>query len=70
MQSIFDIYKNGLIKIDAPFLTFYKSQIYDYCIKEKVPLNLTYSCELGLKQPCGKCLSCKDLEKISARKNK
>jgi 7-cyano-7-deazaguanine synthase len=64
IQSIFEKYNSGIIKIDAPFLTFNKYQIYEYCLNEKVPLNLTYSCELGLEQPCGKCLTCKDLIEI------
>jgi 7-cyano-7-deazaguanine synthase len=64
MQEIFDIYKNGAIQIGVPFLDFKKIEIGAYCKNHKVPINYTYSCELGNKQPCGKCLSCKDLEII------
>jgi 7-cyano-7-deazaguanine synthase len=64
MQEIFEAYTTQCICIDAPFLKWNKRNIWDYCIKEKVPVDLTFSCELGLKQPCGQCLSCKDLEKM------
>ena len=61
LQKIFDKYSNETIKIGIPFLKFKKNEIFDYCLLENVPVNLTYSCELGLRQPCGKCLTCKDL---------
>jgi len=64
IQKLFMAYSNNCISIDVPLLEWSKRDIWDYCIKEKIPLNFTYSCELGLKQPCGKCLSCKDLEKL------
>ncbi len=61
MQTVYDLYKNGTIKIGAPFIKWTKNEIYDYCLLNNIPLKLTYSCELGLKQPCGICKSCKDL---------
>jgi len=64
VQKCFNAYSNNCISLDAPFLEWNKRDIWDYCIKEKVPIKMTFSCELGLKQPCGKCLSCKDLEKL------
>jgi 7-cyano-7-deazaguanine synthase len=66
MQGIFDGYSDGAIKISAPFLKFNKKEIYDYCRNELVPLELTYSCELGKEQPCGICLTCKDLIELYA----
>ena len=63
-QDIFDEYTERTIKLGAPFLNFNKKEIWDYCQIEKVPLNLSYSCELGKKQPCGICSTCKDLESI------
>ena len=65
-QEIFDIYTDGRINISAPFLNWVKSDIWHYCLQEHVPLNLTYSCELGMPQPCGACLSCFDLEALRA----
>ncbi|KUO48824.1 MAG: hypothetical protein APF76_18260 [Desulfitibacter sp. BRH_c19] len=64
MQASFDLYTNGCISIGAPFLNWGKKEICEYCVNNQVPLNLTYSCELGLDQPCGRCLSCRDLEVI------
>jgi 7-cyano-7-deazaguanine synthase len=64
IQEVFVGYTNGIVKAAAPFLNFSKKEIWNYCKKEKVPLHLTYSCELGRKQPCGRCATCKDLEAI------
>ena len=66
IKGLFDAYSNGQILIDAPFIDWSKREIWEYCIKENVPIKKTYSCELGQKQPCKKCLSCKDLETLYA----
>ena len=66
MQRIFDLYTDGRIHISAPFLRWTKRQIWDYCIVRGVPTHLTYSCEMGRKQPCGMCPSCRDLEALRA----
>jgi 7-cyano-7-deazaguanine synthase len=68
-QSLIDISSTGGILIDCPFLSLTKHEIYNYCLVNKLPLDLTYSCENGLKQPCGKCNSCKDLFKLYESKN-
>ena len=62
IQHIFDGYSNGRIKISAPFLTWDKPRIWDYCLTAKVPVSQTYSCESGSQVPCGICASCKDME--------
>lgn len=67
MQAVVDLYDSGSIKLAAPFLTWSKSDIYAYCHKKKVPIELTYSCEAGGTSPCGECLSCKDREMLHAR---
>lgn len=59
-QQVFDIYKDGRIKIEAPFINMQKKEIWQYGIENKIPLNLTYSCEMGKIPACGECLSCKD----------
>jgi len=64
IKKCFNAYSNDCISLDVPFLEWNKRDIWDYCTTEKIPVEKTYSCELGLKQPCGKCLSCKDLEKL------
>lgn len=68
MQDVFDLYTKGIIQIGAPFLNWTKIDIWQYCIQKKIPVHLTYSCEYGKKQPCGKCLSCKDMEALNASK--
>ena len=67
MQSIFDDYSGGQTKIGTPFLKWNKREIWDYCTNQEIPVRDTYSCELGRTQPCGRCLSCRDLEKLRAR---
>lgn len=69
ISDIFNKYSQGTIAVGTPFLNFYKNEIIDYCIIEKVPLDLTYSCELGRKQPCGICNTCKEIQLIYASKN-
>jgi len=69
MQSIFDIYTGGSISIGTPFISWSKADIWKYCLDNEIPVAKTYSCELGLKQPCGKCLSCTDLKALYDCKN-
>lgn len=66
IQRIFDLSTDGRVQVAAPFLSWDKTQIWDYCVTHKVPLELTYSCENGDAQPCGHCLSCKSLERLYA----
>ena len=66
MQAVFDTCTGGCIQIGAPFLRWSKSDIWTFAKREGVPLDLTYSCERGLAQPCGFCDSCMDLEKLNA----
>ena len=66
VQAIVDGQCNGRIRIAAPFLEWTKKQIWYYCLEHRVPLELTYSCERGLDQPCGICLTCRDLEALRA----
>jgi 7-cyano-7-deazaguanine synthase len=68
-NEFYTLYSNGLVILTAPFLQWNKMQIYKYCLSQEVPINLTYSCELGLKQPCGKCSSCKEIIRLHGAKN-
>ncbi len=61
-KEIVNNYSSGRLTFVAPFLNWDKLEIYNYFIKNKLNRYKTYSCELGLQQPCGKCRSCKDLE--------
>lgn len=65
-QHLFDLYTDGQVKIGAPFVKWSKRQIWDYGRAVGIPVALTYSCELGRRQPCGDCLSCKDLAALYA----
>ena len=69
-NEIFTLYTGGKITLSAPFVDWTKKQIFDYCRLEKIPLELTYSCELGKNQPCGECSSCKELTALYETKNK
>lgn len=60
IKNILNGYSNGKIRFDAPFLKWNKKMIYDYCKLQKIPVELTYSCEIGINGPCGECPSCKD----------
>lgn len=61
-QEIFDLYSNGNITIDCPFIEMSKREIFEFCRIKSISLEDTYSCELGSDiQPCGECLTCKDL---------
>jgi len=68
IQESFNLYTDGSIAIGAPFLDWRKPEIWSYCKRLGIPIELTYSCEMGKDQPCGKCLSCKDLVKLYAGK--
>lgn len=67
MQTIFDLYCSGSIKIGTPFLTWSKADIWNYAKEAGVPLHLTHSCEAGTVEPCGRCPSCKDVEALNGR---
>jgi 7-cyano-7-deazaguanine synthase len=66
MQTVFDFYARGRLQIGAPFLHWKKADIWKFCKTSGVPLELTYSCEGGLEQPCGSCSSCRDQEALRA----
>ncbi len=64
MQAVFNMYPEKKISISTPFIQWNKHDIYDYAFAHNVPVHLTYSCELGDCEPCGKCLSCIDREEL------
>jgi 7-cyano-7-deazaguanine synthase len=66
IQSTFDDYSDGRIRIGAPFVEWKKQDIWLYCQEKQVPVKLTYSCEKGCKPPCGRCLSCRDRKALYA----
>lgn len=66
LQTVFDGYCDGRIRLAAPFIEWSKQQVFSFCESEKVPIGLTYSCEKGTHGPCGICLSCKDRRALNA----
>jgi 7-cyano-7-deazaguanine synthase len=51
MQQVFELYEQDRIRIDAPFLNWTKSEIWDYAQMEDVPLHLTHSNNLDDLRP-------------------
>lgn len=60
MRELVTDYTDGTVQLDFPLIEMDKREIYDYCGVHNVPLELTYSCELGTVPPCGSCPSCRD----------
>ena len=65
MQRVFDIYCNGTIRVVAPFKEQDKRAVIAFCREVGVPLEVTYSCELGSDPPCRVCLSCLDRQALN-----
>lgn len=59
-QHLLDGYFYGAVRLEAPFINYNKNDIIAYCKKNKVPLDLTYSCLVKNHPPCGICPSCHD----------
>lgn len=66
LQTVFDGYCDGQVRLAAPFIEWSKQQVFAFCESEEVPIDLTYSCEKGTEQPCGECLSCRDRRALDA----
>jgi len=60
MSTLVSDYTQGTVQLDLPLMDMDKVSIVQYCRARKVPLELTYSCQVGSIPPCGKCPSCKD----------
>jgi|WetSurMetagenome_2_1015567.scaffolds.fasta_scaffold27596_4 7-cyano-7-deazaguanine synthase len=66
MNKILEGYFDGRVIFEAPFIKWSKKMIKDYFNKNNLPIYLTYSCEKGTDEPCGKCLSCLDRGALNA----
>lgn len=60
VQRILDGYFGGTVQVEAPFLNFTKRDVFDFCLRKRVPVDLTFSCERCSIDPCGKCPSCEE----------
>jgi 7-cyano-7-deazaguanine synthase len=67
VNTILDGYTDGRLQCEAPFVSWSKADIWQYCRAVGVPIDLTYSCEAGSDPPCGRCLSCLDRRGLDAR---
>ena len=67
-QKIFDLYTDGQVTVGAPFISWSKSEIQHYCDINKLPLEMSYSCEFGNDRGCGVCNSCKDRNQLNVSK--
>ena len=47
------------IKLWAPLLHWEKTKIFKEALRLKIPINKTWSCYQGEKEPCGQCDSCR-----------
>lgn len=63
-NKFLDEISDGSLKLIAPFLDWSKADVFDYFISCGIPINKTYSCEIGKDLPCGNCTSCKDRKKL------
>jgi len=66
-QRMFNIYMDGSIQVEAPFVGWTKREIWEFLLKYDAPVDLTYSCERGSDQPCNQCLSCQDIHALRPR---
>lgn len=53
----------GQLRIEAPLVTWNKSQVVREGLRLKVPYELTWSCYEGKDKPCGVCGTCLDRAK-------
>lgn len=60
MARLVEEQTDGRVALVAPFLDWTKSDIVRYTRHFRMPLDLTYSCELGTQPVCGRCSSCAD----------
>lgn len=66
-QRLFDLYADGAVRVSAPFLHWSKREVWNFLQANDAPVDLTYSCERGGEQPCGSCLSCRDIHVLRHR---
>lgn len=60
VESLVAEHTNGKVAFVTPFLTWTKSEVYEYFLTTGIDVSLTYSCETGTIPVCGRCASCRD----------
>jgi 7-cyano-7-deazaguanine synthase len=66
MDILLQEHTSGLTRFLAPFVSWSKREICDFCRDQGLNLSLTYSCEAGTAPPCGQCASCLDRQLLDA----
>lgn len=67
-NELLSLHTGGKISLGVPFIEWNKFHIMKFLSLNKVDIEYTYSCELGLEQPCGNCVSCQDIISLNASK--
>jgi len=65
LNDLLILLSDGLLRLDCPFLTWSKQDVFEYALSNAVPTGLTYSCEKGSIPPCKECMKCRDIQAIS-----
>ncbi len=65
LNALLSGYSDGKVSVAAPFLEWSKKAVFDFCREATVPVELTWSCEVGPLIPCGRCLSCEDRARLN-----
>lgn len=60
VQRLLDGYFGGTVRVEAPFVEFTKRDVFNFCLLNQVPVDLTFSCERRSDCPCGECQSCEE----------
>lgn len=54
------LYDYGSIRINMPFKEMTKTEVAKLGLELKIPIEMTYSCQVNAKMPCGACPNCVD----------
>lgn len=67
MQQVFDIYRDGSVRVLAPFVNWRKEEVYAQIRQDPDLIRMCYVCDLGSEPECGTCPSCSDARRVGAR---
>lgn len=60
VDQLLALLSDGLVRLDCPFVEWSKDAVVRYAAAQRVPIELSYSCERGTQPPCGECVKCRD----------
>ena len=60
LRNLVENMSDGRFSLSAPLINLEKPEIYDYLKNNRLCFESTYSCEAGILNGCGVCLSCQD----------